>query len=178
MMTSKSGLLAVAVSTVALLASGCGTSFTSTTSKWMSVDQASQTVTLNVIAGYNRANAYANLDGFFEGQMTFVVPTGYTVKLNFVNKSGIPADIGVYGAGNSLAFKGAGDSISDIVENATPGVIPGQSETLTFTADKTGTYRIDNLINRFPEYSQTQQDIGMWLQLKVVQNGTPMVQTT
>lgn len=180
-MTSKSSLLAIAVGAVGLLTAGCGvfpTSFTSTNSKWMSVDQNTQTVTLNVIAGYNRANAYDNLNGFANGQMVFNVPQGYTVKLNFINASGIPADIGVYNTNGNLAFKGAGDSDADILENPQPGVIPGASETLTFTASTTGTYRIENLINRFPEFQQTQQSIGMWAQLNVVPNGTPSVQTT
>ena len=154
-----------------VLAAGCGT--TDLTSQFMSVDAANQTVTLKLIAGYNSANDYQNFDGYANGKLVFTVPAGYKVKLDFENSGGMPADIGVYNANLQLAFKGAGDSIRDIVENPTPGIEPGDSQTLTFTAAKTGTYRIDNLIYRFPEFSQTQQDTGMWVQLDVVANATP-----
>lgn len=180
-MTSKSSLLAVTVAAAGLMAAGCGvfpTTYASTNSKWMTVDQANQTVTLNVIAGYNRTNAYDNLDGFANGQLQFNVPVGYKVKLVFTNASGIPADIGVYNQSGGLAFPGAGDSVSDILENPQPGIIPGTSETLTFIASTPGTYKMANLINRFPEFKNTQQNIGMWAKLNVTNNQTPSIQTT
>lgn len=174
----KPGKVSVLAGTIALLATGCGAMPPTSNSRWMTIDQATQTVTLNVVAGYNSANAYANLDGFANGQLVFTVPQGYTVKLDFTNSSGIPADIGVYDKQGNLAFKGAGDSISSILENPTPGLLPGQSQTYKFVAGQVGSYRIDNLINRFPEFKNTQQDIGMWVELKVVPSGTPTVQTT
>lgn len=180
-MTSRSSLLAVTVAAAGLMAAGCGvfpTTVTSTNSNWMTVDQANQTVTLNVVAGFNRINDYDNIDGFANGQLQFNVPAGYKVKLVFTNASGIPADIGVYNKSNELAFPGAGDSISDILENPQPGIIPGTSETFTFTASTPGTYKIANLINRFPEFKNTQQNIGMWAKLNVMSNGTPSIQTT
>lgn len=177
---SKVKLLALAVSTIVLAVTGCGIATTNSavTDQWMSVDQATQTVTLKLDAGFNSVNDYDNWNGYANGNMAITIPVGYTVKMVVTNDGGIPADIGVYTSDNKLAFKGAGDSINDILENPTPGIYPGDTQTYTFIASAVGDYRVSNLINRFPQFGNTQQDIGMWDVLKIVQSGTPNIQTT
>lgn len=155
---------------------GCGTVVGATSPNWMQVDAADMKVTLNLEAGYNQTNGSENFNGYANGQMVITVPVGYQVILNYGNGAGIPMDIGIYDNNNQLAFKGAGDSISDINLNPTAGVYPGQSETLKFTVDKPGTYKIANLLTRFPEDKQTQQLTGMWDVLRVVESGTPSIQ--
>lgn len=176
---SKKKFFALSVPVVAWLLAGCGITTQSTNSQWLSVDAQSKTVTLVMDAGYNTVNDYDNFDGYANGQMVVTVPQGYKVKMQFSNDGGIPADIGVYTAAGQLAFPGAGDSVNDILENPTPGLVPGDAHTYTFVASTAGSYKIDNLINRFPQFSQQpQQDIGMWAALRVVPGATPMVQTT
>jgi len=165
------------VSVVALMGTaGCGSTNGAVNPSWMKVDSANMKVTLNLEAGYNQTNGSENFNGYANGQMVVTIPVGYHVTVNYGNGAGIPMDIGVYDSNNQLAFKGAGDSISDITLNPTSGVYPGQSETLNFTVDQTGTYKIENLLTRFPEDTQTQQDTGMWDVLQVVQSGTPSIQ--
>ncbi|MEB3102028.1 sulfocyanin-like copper-binding protein [Ferviditalea candida] len=169
----QSKLLAFLIACVFFVVSGCASQANSSNSSWLKADASTKTVMIQLIAGYNDANDYDNFNGYANGQMVITIPEGYHVNMQFSNQGGIPAGVGVYDSQNRLAFQGAGDSIQDILGNPTPGVMPGDTQTYKFVADKPGTYRIANLINRFPQFRSTQQDIGMWVALKVVQNGEP-----
>jgi hypothetical protein len=156
---------------------GCGTQSSSNlTSQFMTVNKSAKTVTLHVVASYNANDNYRNFNGYANGQMTINIPVGYKVKLDYENKGGIPVDIGVYGNGGQLAFKGAGDSIHTIFENPVAGIEPGQSETLNFTASQVGTFKLANYVDRFP---QTQNDpyhtVDMWDVLKVTNSSSPSI---
>lgn len=156
---------------------GCGTqSSANLTSKFMTVDSAAQTVTLHLVAGYDATDNYRNFDGYSNGQMTINVPVGYTVNLEYENKSGIPTDVGVYAAHGQLAFKGAGDSIHDIFENPAAGILPGSSEKLKFTASQVGTYQIANYADRFPQtVNNPYQNVDMWDVFNVTNGGSPSI---
>lgn len=160
------------VGALALLLSGCGTN-AADPSQFMSYNSVTNTATLTMDAGLTSANNFMNFDGYAHGQMVVTVPLGAKVVVNFTNDSGIPADFGVYNLGDQLAFKGAGDSVTDIQLNAGAGVLPGGSETLKFTASRAGEYRMANLLNRFPGQDPSQKSVGMWATLKVVPGGGP-----
>jgi len=171
--------LAVATLSLSALLFGCGTQQQADlTSKFMTVDKQHMTVTIKLIAGYTTADSQRNFNGYSNGGMTITVPVGYTVKLDYSNNSGIPADVGVYTADRQLAFTGAGDSIDDIFQNAAAGVLPGQSEQISFFVAKAGTYQIANYIDRFPQFGQNYQNyqsVDMWDVLKVVSGGSPSI---
>lgn len=155
---------------------GCGTKQADLTSKFMKVDTASQTVTLNLIAAYTTANNYENFNGYANGGMVITIPTGYTVKVNYYDNGGIPVDVGVYTGDDRLAFQGAGDSIDTMFENPVAGIEPGQAESVKFVASTAGTYQIANFIDRFEQLGvNANQDLGMWDTLKVVNGATPSI---
>lgn len=168
--------LAAASTMLVAVVSGCGQT-PDLTKQFMTVDNSTKTVTIKVIGGYNAVNDRLNFNGYANGQMTIQVPVGYTVNLDFQNAGGIPADVGIYDAGNNLAFSKAGVSVQDIDENAELAVTPGQSQNYTFVADHTGTFKMKNLINFFPQFAVGKQNrsVGMWDVFEVVQSGSPQI---
>ncbi|QQE77498.1 sulfocyanin-like copper-binding protein [Alicyclobacillus sp. SO9] len=169
--------LAVAIG-AGLLLTGCGNATTNAHPKWMKVDTATKTVNLTIKGGSTRNNERQNFNGYANGQMQINIPVGYTVHVKFINDGGIPEDIGIYTPkSHQLAFKNAGDSIKAIVANPGAGAYPGHSLKFTFTADKVGTYRMMNLLNRFPQFpNNTQHGTGDWDVFKVTPGGSPSVQ--
>lgn len=55
---------------------------------WLQVDSAKKEVTLSLTAALGGDNSGMNFNGFHEGGMTFTVPVGWTVVVNFTNKDG------------------------------------------------------------------------------------------
>ncbi len=183
MLWKKRAVLGVGVLAMTGMLFGCGTQSTSTlTSKFMTVDPQNQSVTINLVAGYNATDNWRNFDGYSNGQMTISVPVGYKVTLKYSNASGIPTDLGVYtnNPQRALAFPGAGDSIQEIALNAGGGLLPGNSESFTFTASRTGQFILANNLNRFPQVAygtnpNDYQPVDMWDHFNVVQGGTPSI---
>lgn len=163
------------VGLIGLLLAGCGTNSSADPTQWISYDPTTNTVTLDMNAGFNSANNGMNFDGYAHGSMIVTVPTGVKMNVIVANDGGIPADFGVYNLGDQLAFKGAGDSVAAIKGNASAGVLPGSSETLKFVASRAGEYRMANLLNRFLGQHPSQRSNGMWDVLKVVPNATPSI---
>lgn len=56
---------------------------------WMTVDAAKKTVAVDVVAGWNPDNGALNFNGYYQGDMTVVVPAGWTVKVAFTNHDGM-----------------------------------------------------------------------------------------
>ncbi len=56
-----------------------------TTPDWMIIDEASQTVTLDIVAGKDDSNNRWNFNGYSRGNGAIAVPLGYTVTINFRN---------------------------------------------------------------------------------------------
>lgn len=55
------------------------------TPSWMIIEAPAKRVTLDVIAGFNANNGALNYNGYFAGDMTVVVPPGWTVDIHFKN---------------------------------------------------------------------------------------------
>lgn len=183
MLWKKRAVLGVGVLAMTGMLFGCGTQSSSAlTSKFMTVDPQNQSVTINLVAGYNATDNWRNFDGYSNGQMTITVPVGYKVTLNYSNASGIPTDVGVYTQNpqRALAFTGAGDSLQEISLNAAGGLLPGDSEKETFTASRTGSFILANYLDRYPQIAsgwapQDYQAVDMWAHFDVVQSGSPSI---
>lgn len=141
------------------------------TPEWMQVDQANQTVTLDIVAGSSNANNSWNYNGYHSGNATIVVPEGFEITINFENADqvnphslGIDTRVGNYPAvfqQTQLAFEGA------VTEGATEmaaATQPGQSETITFTAAKAGEYA---MVCYVPAHANQ----GMWILFNVSADG-------
>lgn len=142
-----------------------------TTPDWMSVDSAGESVTLQIRAGSTDANNSWNFNGYFGGDGTIVVPEGWEVTVEFSNEDQVNAhsfsienQVGDYPPTFEQAtpvFEGAASSSPTEMAGATQ---PGQSETVTFTATKTGDYAMVCLV---PAHA-TQ---GMWVRFNVSGDG-------
>lgn len=120
-----------------------------TTPDWFQVDQDAQTVTMDITAGATSANNYWNFNGYEGGAGMIVVPAGYEVTINFSNEdpamahsigvdartSGFPANF----TDPEPVFEGA---ISENPTSLTEATLPGESETVTFTAADPGEYSL------------------------------------
>jgi len=138
---------------------------------WMSVDEAAQTVTLDIVAGQTDANNHWNLNGLFNGAETIVVPEGYAVTIHFSNAD--PVNI------HSLALIEAGGTMPAMFNDVPPAIegaetsnptsmteatATGASETLTFTASPAGDY---DLVCMIPAHAFT----GMWIGFQISASG-------
>jgi sulfocyanin len=145
---------------------------------WMKVDKSDKTVTMDISAGESQANNGWNYNGYFNGDATIVVPEGYKVTINFHNKDqanphslAISTDKPPFPATFQeahLAFPGAETPGSMQMNTATQ---PGQSATVTFTADKAGEYV---MLCHVPAHATT----GMWIHFNVSSSGDVGLQTS
>ena len=141
------------------------------TPDWMAVDEAAQTVTLDIVAGQSADNNYWNYNGFYGGTGEIVVPAGYTVTINFSNNDpGMAHSIGVDARTSGFpsmftdpapAFEGA---ISANPTSLTDATMPGESETISFTASEAGEY---SLVCYIPAHALT----GMYVRFTVSADG-------
>lgn len=80
------GRIAAALAVLALLLlPSARAQQTHLTPSWMKVDASAKRVSLNVVAGFNANNGALNFNGYFTGDLTIVVPVGWTVDIHFKN---------------------------------------------------------------------------------------------
>lgn len=144
---------------------------------WFQVDEASQTVTIDIVAGQTSANNSWNFNGYANGEATIVVPQGYEVTVNFENADQVNP--------HSFSIEDAVGDYPPVFEQATPvfdGAVtegatemanatqPGASETVTFTASEAGEYAMVCLV---PAHAAQ----GMWIHFDVSADGEAGVRT-
>lgn len=132
------------------------------TPDWFQYDEAANTVTLEIVAGETDDLNYWNFNGYGNGDVTVVVPTGAEVTINFTNQDpNLAHSVGVASfTSNPPAsldpnpvFDGA---ISSNPTDMTQSTQTGESETITFTADQAGEYSLACYV---PGHSVS----GMWI---------------
>ncbi len=131
------------------------------TDQYMKADSSTKTVSVVLdITGFS-------YDGFSNGQMTVCVPQGWTVTMTCTNKSHVPHSCAVVenSSATSPAFPGAS------TKNPVSGLQFGDSESFTFTPDRTGQFRIVCLV---PGH----EDAGMWDYFSVTSTGDPLIVTS
>ena len=127
-------------------------------------DAASKTVTANLVGGQGTAANGFNFNGYANGDMQVQVPTGWTVKVSFVDQSSTPHSALIVpweerqAGGFPPGFHGsaAADFRSGIEKGDDP-------QTFSFTVDKAGQYAI---VCGVPGHDSA----GMWDEFDVVDN--------
>jgi sulfocyanin len=138
----------------------------------MEIDRSANTVRLEIVAGASDPNNRWNFNGYARGQATITVPRGYEITIEFRNDdSDVPHSLGVGELPDSSfppmfedpqpVFEGA---ISASPTSMTESALPGESETVTFTADEAGEYA---LLCYIPAHAVT----GMWIRFVVSGDG-------
>jgi sulfocyanin len=146
-----------------------------TVPEWYTVDNDAQTVHLTLIAGETNANNHWNYNGATNGDLAITVPEGYTVTIEQINRDpNMPHSIGILDLPENFmmppqpnpVFEGALTHDPTSMVSAT---MPGETESITFTAGEAGTYGLVCLI---PGHAA----VGMWLYFIVSEDGTAGVQ--
>jgi sulfocyanin len=136
--------------------------------EWYQMD--GNNVTLDIVAGSTNKGNYWNFNGAQFGEMTIVVPVGAEVTLNFSNSDPNMAHSVGISAGFDTApamvdptpiFAGA---VSSNPTSMTEATLPGQAETITFTASEAGEY---SMVCYIPGHAVS----GMWIHFNVSADG-------
>lgn len=134
---------------------------------WYQIDRDAQTVTLSIHAGATAENNHWNFNGLHGGNGEIVVPAGYQVTINFSNEDpNLAHSLGV--DSHRGDFPGTFSNPTPVFEGAitsnptdmTGATMPGESETIDFTASEAGEYS-------FVCYIPGHASAGMWVPFTV-----------
>jgi sulfocyanin len=150
---------------------GAPTTTATAATDWVHGDDAAKTVMMDVVSGKDATNNNWNFNGFANGNATVTVPVGYTVTINFSNNdpnmahsigvSEKPAGPWSATPATTPVFAGA---ISSNPTSMTDATTQGETETITFTADRAGQYA---LVCYVPGHATA----GMWINFTVTEGG-------
>jgi len=143
---------------------------------WFHVDEANKMVHMTITAGLTDALNHWNFNGYVRGEATITVPEGYTVMIDLVNNDpamahslGISTVTSGFGAmlDQTVAFEGA---VTSDPASMTDATMPGETESIQFTATTAGEYSMACLIVGHAA-------VGMWVYFNVSADGSAGVQT-
>jgi FtsP/CotA-like multicopper oxidase with cupredoxin domain len=138
--------------------------------EWYAVDHDARTVHLTVTAGSTPDNNHWNFNGKIRGASAIVVPEGYAVTIELVNRDPLMAhSLGIQaGFTNPMvpptpdpAFDGA---MTPNPQSVAESTLPGQSATIEFVATTAGNYA---MVCYVPGHAA----LGMWLYFDVSADG-------
>jgi FtsP/CotA-like multicopper oxidase with cupredoxin domain len=147
-----------------------------TTPDWFGVDHTARTVRISITAGLTPVANNWNFNGYINGQLAITVPEGYTVNIEFTNRDpNMAHSLGISAETQNFSlpptpnpvFPGA---ISQNPGSMIDGTMPGESETITFVAERAGSY---SMVCYIPGHTA----IGMWAWFNVVAGQEAGVQT-
>ena len=134
---------------------------------WMTVDAGAQKVTMDVVAGFNPNNSSWNFNGYYEGDMTVVVPQSWRVEIAFSNQDGdVPHSLVVMadpGEDDLPLQAGREQAAFSRAYSKSPeqGISAGDHDTISFKADETGDFL---WFCGVPGHGQS----GMWIRFEVI----------
>jgi hypothetical protein len=132
--------------------------------QYLSSHAAAKTVQLTMLGALGSSNNGFNFDGYGRGELIASVPLGWHVTVQFQNRGSRLTSCAVVTGPRSatLAFPGA------TVPNPQQGLAPGAKAHFSFTATRTGSYRIASLV-------PGQADARMYAVLLVTAGGRPSI---
>jgi RNase P/RNase MRP subunit p29 len=145
---------------------------------WMTVDAGAHKVTMDVVAGFNPNNSNWNFNGYYDGDMTVVVPEGWQVEIALTDRDGeVPHSLVVMadtGADNLPLQAGREQAAFPRAYSRSPeqGISARDQDTISFKADQTGEFL---WFCGVPGHGQS----GMWMRFAVTDEAeTPYITTT
>lgn len=129
---------------------------------WLSFDPAAKTARFQLIAGLTGLNGALNFNGFRDGELTLVVPVGWTAEIAFKNHDGmLPHSAEVISPQTPLPTQPVSPAIprAFTLKLAT-GLPPQGTDVMRFAAQPAGEYLI---FCGVPGHGAA----GMWIRLRV-----------
>ena len=131
-------------------------------SNWLSFDPAKKTAKFQLIAGLTGVNGALNFNGFRDGELTLVIPVGWTTEIAFKNHDGmLPHSAEVISPQAPLPTQPVSPAIprAFTLKLAT-GLPPQGTDVMRFAAQPAGEYLI---FCGVPGHGAA----GMWIRLRV-----------
>jgi hypothetical protein len=145
---------------------------------WMTVDADAHKVTMDVVAGFNPNNSNWNFNGYYDGDMTVVVPEGWQVEITLTHRHDqVPHSLVVVadrGADNLPLQAGRERAAFPRAYSRSPeqGISAGDQDTIAFKTNKTGDFL---WFCGVPGHGQS----GMWTRFAVTGDAeTPYITVT
>ena len=113
---------------------------------WMNFDTGAQKVTMDVVAGFNPNNSNWNFNGYYDGDMSVVVPEGWQVEITFTHLDGaVPHSLVVMadpGEDKLPLQAGREHAAFPRAYSKSPeqGISARDQDTISFKADQTGEF--------------------------------------
>lgn len=138
-----------ALITIALLLAGPGSTRADEqlVPTWMTVDTGAHKVKMDIVAGFNPNNNNWNFNGYYNGNLTVVVPEGWRVEINFTNHdANYPHSLVVIeDPGDPAAYPQEAGRAEVAISRAyskspTEGISSNDKDTVAFKAASAGDY--------------------------------------
>ena len=129
---------------------------------WLSFDAATKTTRFQLIAGLTGLNGALNFNGFRDGELTLVIPVGWTAEIAFKNHDGmLPHSAEVISPQTPLPAQPVSPAIPRAFTlNLAAGLPPEGTDVMRFAAQPPGEYLI---FCGVPGHGAS----GMWIRLRV-----------
>jgi sulfocyanin len=145
---------------------------------WMTVNTGAHKVTIDVVAGFNPNNSNWNFNGYYDGDITVVVPQGWEVEMTLTHRDGaVPHSLVVMadpGTDNLPLQAGREQAAIPRAYSRSPeqGISAGDRDTIAFLASATGDFL---WFCGVPGHGQS----GMWTRFVVTDEAeTPYITIT
>jgi Sulfocyanin (SoxE) domain len=155
---------ATVLATLLLAAAAPATAASPNPAQFLASNSARKLVHLTLLAGLGTANNGFNFDGYGRGELQVRVPLGWRVVVDCENRGGMRHSCAIVqgSLASTPAFRGAS------TKQPIVGLSPGRKATFSFTAGRTGSFRIACLV---PGHEQAR----MWDVLVVGRGGRPSI---
>jgi sulfocyanin len=110
---------------------------------WMTVDAARPSVRLRIVGAADGTNGTMNFNGYGNGEMSVIVPLGWTVRVDFENKglAALPHSLVIIEPATPLPVEdGVPAFPRALTVKLVPGLLAGETDSFEFVANKEGRF--------------------------------------
>jgi sulfocyanin len=110
---------------------------------WMSVDADTRTVRLQIAGAADGTNGTMNFNGYAQGEMSVIVPLGWTVRVSFENKglAALPHSLVITDPVTPLPVEGGRPAFPRaLTVKLVSGLLAGETDSFEFVANKEGRF--------------------------------------
>jgi len=110
---------------------------------WMAFDAEKRVVQLLLVGAADGSNGTMNFNGYGNGDMTIVVPFGWRVEVEFLNKGygALPHSLVIMNEVRPLPIEGGVPAFPRaLTRQLVPGLAPGERDSFDFVANKEGRF--------------------------------------